>query len=152
MSYASDFSKSQNALQAEGNGRFPASVLAKRLGVKMGAIRAILSRSEWHHTSKHYNVTSYYSEDEALEALAELKAWKEPAKETEVIEDCTGSFLLWGGTRNHPKATVVNFGPIQVVRKGDFFILELPNRTVRKRRSTRGFKLFTSGKQIVLNP
>ena len=60
MAGYSGYSKSNNAIAAEAQGRFPASVLARKLGVKTGAIRELAVDSEWHHTSKKYNVTVYY--------------------------------------------------------------------------------------------
>ena len=76
------FSKSNNAIAAEENGLYPASVLARRLKVKTAAVRALLSPEEWHHTSKRYNRTDYYSTEGAVEILDELRAWtpKPPAK------------------------------------------------------------------------
>lgn len=100
------YSKSNNAIAAEAEGRFPASVLARKLGVKTGAIKALMSPGEWHHTSKRYNVTDYYDGatllaiasgdegeiaavmddqglieedmDDARALLAALKAWRKP--------------------------------------------------------------------------
>ena len=54
------YSKSNRAIQAENEGKFPASVLAKKLKVKTDAIRGLMEPCEWHHTSKFYNITNYY--------------------------------------------------------------------------------------------
>lgn len=67
------YSKSNNALKAESEGKFPASVLAKRIrkyfkGVTAADIRKAMCAGEWHHTSKYYNQTQYYD----LNDLAEL--------------------------------------------------------------------------------
>ena len=144
-----EHSKSNNAIDAERNGRFPASVLAKMIGVKPGAIRALLKPTEWHHTSKHFNATDYYSEDQALEIIEDLKAWKPEAKPEEVHEGCTGSFLEWSGTRNHPHAKKISFGPVRAVKRGKWWTLELPTGPVRKGEFTRGFELFRAdGKRL----
>ena len=69
------FSKSNNAIAAEENGLYPASVLARRLKVKTAAVRALLAPEEWHHTSKRYNRTDYYSIETAADMLADLRGW-----------------------------------------------------------------------------
>lgn len=142
-----EYSKSNNALAAESDGKYPATVLAERLGVKASAIRAILPSSEWHHTSKHYNITEYYSEEAAMEIIEALRAWKEPVKDVAVFENCTGSYLEWSGTRNHPHAKEITFGPIRVTQKGKWFTLEIPNGAIRKSEATRGFRLFDANKR-----
>lgn len=149
--YQDDFSKSNNAVAAEQDGRFPATVLAKRLGVKAGAIKALLSPSEWHHTSKFYNSTDYFLEESALEIIDELKAWKEPVKGEDRFESCHGQYLEWSGTRNHPRAKVIEFKDTLVTRKGDWFTLHLPSGPVRKGKSTRGFVLFCGEKRLTFN-
>lgn len=55
------YSKSNNAIDAEKRGLFPASRLARELGVKTAAIQALIDAEEWHHTSKKYNETNYYN-------------------------------------------------------------------------------------------
>jgi len=142
MAGYADYSKSNNALHAESDRKFPASVLAARLGVKTAAIRALLSPREWHHTSKHYNITDYFAEDDALERIDELRAYRAPVKDVSVLDNCTGSYLQWSGTRNHPRAKEIKFGPVRVTKKGAWFTLELPGGAVRKSESTRGFHLF----------
>ena len=47
-----NYSKSNNAIEAEQNGLYPRTVLAARIGVSAQAIRAILTPCEWHHVSK----------------------------------------------------------------------------------------------------
>lgn len=145
--YAQDFSKSNNALAAERDGKYPASILAAKLGVKTGAIRVLMSPSEWHHTSKHYNSTDYYSEETALEILGELKAWHEPAKDAQVFENCSGSYLEWSGSRNNPHAREIKFEGVRATKKGKWFTLELSTGKVRKGEDTRGFHLFNSEKR-----
>jgi len=153
MAGYSGFSKSNNALQAEREGIFPASVLARRLGVKPGAIRALLVPCEFHHTSKHFNRTDYYSQPETEEALDELRTWKESAKEVQVFENCSGVFLEWSGTRNFPRATEIAFNGARVIKKGEWFTIELSTRTLRKNGHTRGFQLLdAAGRRLVFNP
>lgn len=81
-----------------------------------------------------------------------LRAWREPAKDVTVLENCTGSYLewSWSGTRN-PHATEIKFGPVRVTKKGTWFTLELPSGTIRKGENTRGFHLFDSnGRRLTL--
>lgn len=148
-----EFSKSNNAVSAESDGRFPASILADRLGVKTGAIKALMTPCEWHHTSKHYNATDYYSEADALEIIDSLRAWTEGPKDVQTFDGCTGTYLEWSGTRNHPHAKSVPFGPVRVTKKGKWFTLELPSGNIRKSETTRGFHLFDSNKRpLTFNP
>lgn len=145
------YSKSNNAVEAEYKGYFPATVLAKRLGVHAGAIRELLCAREWHHTSKFYNCTDYYSEEEAMEILEELKAWRPPKQQEKEYPNCSGQYLVWSGTRNYPRARVVRFDSCKVTEKGDWFIIHLPAGDVRKNRSTRGLVIKAGDKRLVDN-
>lgn len=149
-----EFSKSNNAVAAEESGRYPATTLGKILGVKPKAIKALLTASEWHHTSSHYNKTDYYDAEEAQERLEDLKAWQEPKAGEIVHPGCSGEYIEWSGTRNYPKATVVKFENLAVVEKGDWFTFYLPDQTktvykIRKGRSTNGFKVYGSNGRLL---
>lgn len=61
MAGYSGYSKSNSALDAEAEGKFPASVLARELHVKTAAVKAVLAPTEYHHTSKFFNRTDYYA-------------------------------------------------------------------------------------------
>lgn len=138
--YQDDYSKSNNAVAAENSGRYPASKIAEILGVKIGAVKALCHSSEWHHTSKFYNSTEYYDLESAQEILAELKAWVEPARAVAAWENCSGEYLEWGGTRNHPRAKEIKFTSAAVTRKGDWFTISIPGQApFRKKKDTRGF-------------
>lgn len=61
------WSKSNNAVAAENDGRYPLSIgkkiIADKIGISQKAASYILSffnGGEWHHTSKFYNATDYY--------------------------------------------------------------------------------------------
>ena len=74
MAGYSGYSKSNNAVQAEREGKFTASRLAQRVrryfrGVTTADIKTALNPCEYHHTSCKYNAIDYYS----LLALAELE-------------------------------------------------------------------------------
>lgn len=99
------FSKSNNAREAEAAGRYPATEAARRLGVPVGAVRALLRGREWHHTSGWYNRTDYYNiSDLEAEDLEALRAWRPPARREESHDGCSVVYLIWTGTRNHPRA------------------------------------------------
>lgn len=147
--YREDFSKSNNAHDAELEGKFPASVLAARIGVKAGAVRALLSPCEWHHSSKFYNPVEYFDEESAIEIIDELRNWVEPVKSQMIHEGCSGVYLEWSGTGNHPHAKEIEFSGITVLQKGMWFTLELPEGPIRKKKDTRGFVLYDStGKRL----
>lgn len=61
------YSKSNNAIDAENNERYPltkaANIFAKKMNCTVSKAKAFLKSqgtSEWHHTSKFYNQTQYY--------------------------------------------------------------------------------------------
>lgn len=75
--YAEDYSRSQNAENAEEEGRLPLTraipVLAKRAGVTRKIAKEALKAThngEWHHTGCKYRCTEYYELSAGLEYLA----------------------------------------------------------------------------------
>jgi len=160
------FSKSNNAVYAEENGCFPASTLARRLGVQVGAIKALMESSEWHHSSKYYNKVDYYDgaamlavlvgdmsefdgEDiaEATKLLAALKAWKAPTKTERVWTDCTVNWIEWSGSRTRPKADKRSAEGCTVTHRGGAFVdVVLPTgKTFRKKLDANGFSFEVPG-------
>lgn len=158
----SGYSKSNNAIEAESKGRYPASVAAKKLGVKTGAIKLYIDTDEWHHTSSMYNRTPYYdirylleykeggkealqaegleeSEITDIEKLYEqLKNYKEPKKDEQVYK-ADVEYIVWSGTKSRPKANVKTYKNIEVREKGSFYTFVLPDgSTVRKKISSNG--------------
>ncbi len=145
--YSHDFSKSNNAHQAEREGRMTASALASALGISTETVRGRLYTAEYHHTSKWFNETLYYDEPalialadgreptedelagndfettaEARARLNELRA--ETATRKAAREDvtewtgCTVTWLEWSGSRRHPRATKMHSTGCRVTRKG----------------------------------
>lgn len=137
MAGYNNFSKSNNAIQAEHEGYFPASVLAKKLNVSTKAITAILSPSEWHHTSNYYNKTNYYSYENAREKLAELKAYK-AEKPAESKYFANVKYIEWQGTRKYPKAIEHVYNNIEITEKGCFYIFHTPDGDIRKKIGSNG--------------
>lgn len=135
-------SKSYNAYNAENENKFPASIADKKLNVPSGAVKAILPKSEWHHTGSYYNKTDYYDIDlllavknndetalsyyepdeieDAKETYEKLKTYKKPkAESNKYIADV--EWLSWSGTRNHPIATEHKVTDVEVEEKGSFY-------------------------------
>jgi hypothetical protein len=131
------YSKSNNAIQAEHLGRFPASVLAKKLSISTEAIKALMQPCEWHHTSSRYNRTDYYDLEEAQEMLVELKAYKKP-NAAPVNYTANVKYLEWSGSRKYPKATEYRFDNIKVTEKGQFYTFHTPHGDVRKKIGSNG--------------
>ena len=168
-----DFSKSNNALDAEAANRFPASVLARKLKVRTAAIKALMEPREWHHSSKHYNEVDYYDGDlllslaagvadlyetdeieTATTLLAALRAWRPPAKNVKRWCGCTVKWLEWSGTRNRPKATENTADNCSVEwRGGKFCTVTFPQGgTMRKGTETNGFEVRDSeGRRVYFN-
>lgn len=142
------YSKSNNAIQAEKEGKFPASVVAKKLKIPTALVKEMLRPCEWHHTSKWYNSTDYYDLDSAqgfLEsaegsvALAEFKSRAKQARE-QVYENCEVAWLEWVGSRRRPRAKEHAAKKARVVVKGQSAMVTLATgETFRKRLDTNGF-------------
>jgi len=168
------YSKSHNALAAEGAGRYPLSQakreLAQALGITQREAEAVLlavGTSEYHHTSSYYNTTDYYdvagvleqiteaggyaawlaSDDgtEARAALAQLAEEKEP--DIQIHENCHVEWLEWGGTRNHPVATErVAEGATVTVKASTATVTTADGKSSQKRLATRGFSFRAAAK------
>ncbi len=172
MSGYNGFSKSNNAVEAESRNCFPASVLAKKLKVKTGAIKAIMEPCEWHHSSKHYNQIDYYDgdvllrlaagedlsdehdQDENAEAggtLAALRDWQAVKVNTTRWTGCAVKWLEWGGSRKHPAASEETAENCAVEWKGGkFCTVTFPaGGTMRKGVEANGFEVRNKeGKRI----
>lgn len=137
------FSMSNNAVEAYKNGEMPLSKWTKKAILEeaekytlqcsleklkqlpLALLRdKLLYESSWHHTSKFYNETNFYSfnEDEISEITDDqLDQWmemlsseKKAVKAAATEERWKCSFLEWSGTRNHPRAErVVDTGVIR---------------------------------------
>jgi len=134
----SDFSKSNNVVEAENSGLFSASKIAKIIGggATAAGVRAVLQPVEWHHTSSWYNSTDYYrlsdAEDRRDSIIKKSKSNKNTITGLYYIE-----WLEWGGTRRHPKATK-HSGTYQCTIKGCHIIIHTPEGDVKKHTNSRG--------------
>jgi hypothetical protein len=151
MSGYCGFSKSNRAARAEREGRFPASIIAKMLGVPCAYIKERIKTNEWHHLSGWYNCVDYYSfEDiqvwiESEEGKSDLAQWKEEhSKKTTLIRTgCCVEWLEWRGTRRHPRAVVRREEGCTVEDSGGSFLrIILPNGTeIKKKRDCKGLEI-----------
>lgn len=80
MSGYSGFAKSNNAIDAEYNGIYPKTkavdIVSKATGLKKELVRKIIKSiktSEYHHTSKYYNITYYYDTENLISMLNAVK-------------------------------------------------------------------------------
>lgn len=72
---------SDNAMEAEANGRYPSAMFRKVYGVgiedfKMFVNLGVIVNSEWHHTGKNYHETDYYAWRDD-QSLGETLSWGE---------------------------------------------------------------------------
>lgn len=155
-----NFSKSNNAIDAEQSGRFPASIISKKTGLPTKFIKECLTSSEWHHSSKHFNVVDYYcletiqEELETEEFQTNLDNWKKSQnKQPTIYDNCSVTYLEWSGTRKHPRATTITEFDCRVVDKGGDFVLitTKQGRIFRKGKKTNGFVVVSENKTIFDN-
>lgn len=85
--------------------------LEKLEKVKVSVLKdELLFSSEWHHTSSHFNQTDFYELNECkLEELTDsvIDEWLAFKTEKKTVEEKRArcKYLVWSGSRNHPKAT-----------------------------------------------
>lgn len=133
-------SKSWNAIAAEKAGKYPASVVADFLKIPTELVRQHIKPCEWHHTSKMYNKTLYYSLEEARnffssskgrDILREYEAPKEVAHESCLVE-----WLEWRARR----PTVKREYGCRVVQKGSMVTIFFQNgQSIVKKMGSKGF-------------
>lgn len=88
----------------------------------------LLNYSEWHHTSIFYNQTDFYKIRDDLEEMStdELMQILEPKpKQEKQDRRAFCRFLVWSGTRKHPKAKKEES---EGVIRGKWFYLPAGNR------------------------
>ena len=155
-----NYSKSNNAIAAERNGRYPASHAAKMLGVPVAWVK-LQGTNEWHHTSARYNVTNYYDLEtlqehldtpEGQEQLAQVRAEEAATKrvETTVLTDATVRWVEWTGFQRFRKAVEhKEEGATVTYAGGKFVTVKLAcGREFKKGKDTYGFSVFSGGKRI----
>jgi len=160
-----DFSKSNNAVEAEAQGLKPLSLMTlddlRQAGWAESKAFAIWlakedfwAASEWHHTSKMYNRTDYYDPTHLVESWEEAeeherKQWiasfakaKKPLT-AKVYENCNVQWLEWSGSRNHPQCEECEASGASVSVRGQTATIILQGgQTFRKRLTTTGFHFY----------
>ncbi len=109
----------------------------------------LLSMSSWHHTGKYYNVTDFYEvspsyveelTDEKMDSA--LQYYREKKKEAAEIKSYRGSisYLVWSGTRAHPKAKEERLDDVLIEEHGCFYVVknEDGKEILRKKMDSRG--------------
>ena len=163
------YSKSNNAIAAEADGRFPATKLAKRLKCSSAAIKRHLKTTEYHHTSSRYNSTDYYDEPvlialadgvdhtaimeyygldsgeltTAVAMLGTLRADKPNSAQRHT--GCWVKWLTWSGSRKRPVAEEHEARNVDITVSGSFITIHLESGDVRKKATSNG-TVFTLGK------
>lgn len=173
--YQHDYSKSNNAADAEAEGKFPASEAGRRLGIPGKFVAECCgwaSHGEWHHSSKFYNAVQYYDTNEiqawmdgdaeAVEAHGDfatvLSGWRSAVKISKekpatLYSPVVVEWLEWGGSRSHPHATERRAENASVIDPGGKFVtVKLKDgSTFKKGRDTNGFKITgADGRRIYL--
>jgi hypothetical protein len=135
------FSKSINALEAEEKGLFPASTIAKLTKTSADFIRDTFVPREWHHTSKHYNKTFYYSLEEVEGFLRSnphaYKAWKEERKSKKVTR-IASRVIFYDWTFGYPEEIELNDIMVEFNGKQSYSF-DYKGKKITKRSGTNGF-------------
>lgn len=94
----------------------------------------LLTRTSWHHTSSYYNQTDFYSfDEEAYEDVHEsdINRWVEAhkqdvadkKKETPRIRKGRIDYLVWSGSRAHPRASEGHLDNVNIEERGSFYVI-----------------------------
>jgi len=155
--------KSDRALEAEANGRYPAGTVAAKLGVPRGFITAQAPwDGEWHHVSKYANAVRYYDLEQVTDWLGSedgqeaYREWQERRKEkkTVVYQNAAVSWREWTGSFRHPRAIEKSMTGCEVVDRGGHFVeVRFPSGgTMKKKKAANGFKVVVDGKTVGFDP
>lgn len=108
----------------------------------------LLVQSSWHHTSKMYNCTDFYSVDDGVlddSTPDEISAWQptqKPVVQSTTRRKGTICYLVWGGTRNHPHAWEKCEENVWIEERGQFYHVfrrwNSKDCILRKKRDSRG--------------
>lgn len=153
-----EFSKSNNAVEAEEGNRYPATTLAKILKVKVGGIKEYMNPCEYHHCSKFYNSVDFYDGDlliciangleisgdyeeediaEARELLTLLREYKpskpEPKRYIGNIE-----YFEWYKNRGRWAYNRIRHENIEIEEKGCFFLFHENGKPQKKKIDSNG--------------
>jgi hypothetical protein len=144
------FSKSNNAVQAELDGKFPKSlavkIIAKKYSVSQKRAEKFLSTvppCEWHHSSKNYNKVDYFQTDLEEDQVAFLRSLNVPEQkkfEKITLENQEIKWIEWSGSLKKPKATEKTaVGKVEILTETTVLVLIEGTAPFKKRLSTNGF-------------
>ena len=162
----SGYSMSNNAVQAYEDGEMPLSKWTKQ--DILDAIEEIrpeiipmiskftvqklkdtfLTYSSWHHTSDYYNKTDFYSIDEdkvesitsdEINQILNIKPEKKEKLPSNIRKGKI-DYIVWTGTRKHPKANEQHLKDINIEERGSFYVVTDDNgkELVRKKIGSNG--------------
>lgn len=116
--------------------------IKKELGLTVNAedIQQILTYTEKHHTSSYFNWQHFYEKgyhfnEYEIEAMKIRSQHNTRERETYLADV---KYVVWTGSRNHPKATNIEFTDIRVSEKGQFYTFYTPNGDVKKKINSNG--------------
>lgn len=157
------YSMSNNARSAYENGEMPLSKWTKSAIIdevrrvdpsKADALSKVnlktlkenlLENSSWHHTSKMYNRTDFYSiSEDAIENLDNetISAWAKNKETKATGREFRGdiSYIEWTGTKSHPKANNRILKDVNIEERGSFYIVtdDNGNEIIRKKIGSNG--------------
>ena len=142
------YSMSNRARRAYANGEMPISKWSKKIileaanEIRSDLVDALsnltvaelrehaLYNSSWHHTSSRCNETNFYAinddffEEATLETINEIISKRQKkAKPEAVRRKANIKYLIWSGTRNHPKATDEKMCDVEIEIRGSFYVV-----------------------------
>jgi hypothetical protein len=172
MAGYNDFSKSNNAIEAEVSGRYPLSkaavILSKKLNTDLARTKLWLKENcggEWHHTSSWYNSTNYYdtniddlaenfkeNDDDNSADILRAKIGKIEIKEKKEIiySGCVVNYLEWAGSRKHPVATEIKLENCAIIDNGGSFVdvFSANGKTFKKKKDATGFEVSLNNRKV----
>ncbi|MDF5050484.1 hypothetical protein P3646_06790 [Vibrio parahaemolyticus] len=153
----SGYSKSNNAIFAEEENKFPISEISKRTKLATDTIRYFFEPCEWHHTSKLYNKTDYYDyneiveniDDEVLAYDKELKAKKRSQrKNTQLHKGCDVDWVEWRGNGRSKRRVERSEENCTILVSGNKHTITTPSgEVVVKMGHANGF-MFRTGEEL----
>jgi hypothetical protein len=153
MAGYSGYSKSNNAIRAEDQGKLTLTQFKKTYKLETQTIEAFFKPCEWHHTSSFYNETNYYDPEEIKETFAEFGDAIEKYnadilsknKQVETYENCEVHYIEWVGSRNYSKAIERTLHNVNITKKGQTYTItdQDGNKLLSKREDTKGFYFIT---------
>jgi len=138
--------KSDNAIEAESQGRFSASEIARQLCVPCGAVKALFPHSgEWHHVGKYANKVDYFNLGDCEEFIGDdhghalvdnwKRDWKSAKLKLVIFSGLTISWEEFSGGFCHPNCHKYHDENAALIYTGGTFVeIVLPNGKILKKK------------------